>query len=101
METINFVEVATLGRACKQYSFMTLKAQSSQPTLMLRVGAQTKLCLLSVVFSFILEQIIEANVVPQLLSVAIVKGAGHLHGDDEVAVHHNLQAAVLCRQGVS
>ena len=39
-----------------------------------------------------LEEVVEADVVPELLTVAAVEGTGHLYRDDEVAVHHNLQA---------
>ena len=40
-----------------------------------------------------LKEVVETDVVPQLLSVAAVECAGHFNGDDEVAVHHDLQAA--------
>ena len=40
----------------------------------------------------LLEEIVETDVVPQLLAVAIVEGTGHLNRNHEVAVHHNLYA---------
>ena len=45
-----------------------------------------------IVLSLDLEKVVKSDIVPQLLTVVFVKGSGHLNRDDEVAVHHNLQA---------
>ena len=45
-----------------------------------------------IVLSLDLEKVVKSDIVPQLLTVVFVKGSGHLNRDNEVAVHHNLQA---------